>query len=133
MMQRNEGRWKMNVTPLFHVRERSSRQNYIVLDFTREMQGYSLVCKPYPKIGSGVNREFTADDIHKQAGNSSVPEKALSGSECEFVPFDQFLNYSLIAKMMMQRGITYNDLKEVNLAEEHLDLIRAFMEIKRNR
>jgi hypothetical protein len=122
----------MNVSPLFHVRQKSSKRNYIVLDFTREINGYSLVCKPYPKIGSGVNQEFTDDDIHEQAKNVSIPEEILSGSECDFFPFNQFLNYSLISKMIMRRGITCNDLKAVNLPQEHLDLIKAFMEIKRN-
>jgi hypothetical protein len=122
----------MSVSPLFYVRRLSSKQNYIVLDFIREINGYALLCKPYPKTGSGINRDPNEEEIHKQIKNTLVSEEILGVDECEFVSLNRFLNYSLISKKMMHRGITCNDLRKINIPQEHIDLITAFMEVRRN-
>jgi hypothetical protein len=117
--------------PLFHVKQKSSQRQYIVLEFLRVTESYLLICKPCPKTGTGAQNALIEDDIYNQAKNPSIPEEVLTANECEFSLFSQFLNYSIIARKMMHRGVTCNDLKAVNFPQEHLDLIKAFTEARR--
>jgi hypothetical protein len=118
--------------PLFHIVRKSSNQHYIALDFVKGRETYLLLCKPLPEKGTGANGELIEDDIRRQAEDSSVQEEVLTANECEFSLFSQFLNYSIISRKMMNRGITCKDLSQINFPQEHLDLIKGFMEPKRN-